>query len=430
MQVLKSGTRMLQTQQNIRDNTFTLFNTQIDKKIEINRFAAKLLRSLQSSFENRSYQNSIFSTLERIEFKNQLIDLGFISEVDEFDTDYAVYLASNCNDNFPLTNLNIELSDMCNLRCKHCYGSFSNKKNTKNISYELIKSSLSELNKMHTQSISLTGGEATIHPNFIDIAMFYLKNGFDLCVFSNGYNYKIIKKLLEVSKEYHYTFKLSVDGFRDIHDSIRGRANAYDNAMITLRSLMEYSNVTVYISTTLMKDNIHCMNDFDQFIKNEFPTAIHTTDLVFPYGNADQCTFSLDQLDDIIRIVPKMFRINQGTNTRKILKKDYRCSGGISQCTISPDGCLKICNSACADIFKFKYNAFSYGLSNSWNNCGKNIKKYRKEKVFATSNCKKCNNVSKCNRTDCRVLSYIYTGDEKRSNPLTCYLINNIVIES
>ena len=73
------------------------------------------------------------------------------------------------------------------------------------------------------------------------------------------------------------------------------------------------------------------------------------------------------------------------------------------------------------------HNAFQKGIAYAWCHCGKNIKRYRKEKVHQTKGCKKCKYKSKCGITDCRMLALVYNGDEKRSSPLTCAIAQNIV---
>ena len=65
-------------------------------------------------------------------------------------------------------------------------------------------SNLDLFNKMHIRRIGLTGGEPTLHPDFVEIVLFFLKNDFEVCVFSNGYNFNIIENLLKVSRDFRY----------------------------------------------------------------------------------------------------------------------------------------------------------------------------------------------------------------------------------
>lgn len=277
--------------------------------------------------------------------------------------------------------------------------------------------------------IGLTGGESTIHPDFLKIAMFVLENGFDLCVFTNGYNFEVIEKLLLMSKEYKFSIKVSLDGIAEVHNGIRGNHVAYQQAIKTIELINQFSNVKLYISTTVMKDNVAHIAELDEMIRERYPKAIHTKDIAFPVGSARDCIFGLEEMEQIEHSVPDIFQ-SQGmymeAEENKAIKKvkELRCTGGVTQCTLMPSGTLKICNAACDERFYFENNVYETGLKYAWVNCGENIAKYRKEKRYQTSDCKKCSARVQCNRNDCRVLAWAYTGDEARSNPTTCYAIH------
>lgn len=97
---------------------------------------------------------------------------------------------------FLLTKLAIELTDLCNLKCVHCYGEFGKRIEPTFLSFELIKKIKNALDDLHTKSIALTGGECILNPDFEKIALFFLENGFKLTVFTNGYNTEKINSFL------------------------------------------------------------------------------------------------------------------------------------------------------------------------------------------------------------------------------------------
>ena len=235
----------------------------------------------------------------------------------------------------------------------------------------------------------------------------------------------MIQKLLDLTKKYKYTIKVSLDGFATNHEFIRGRKDCFVNVIKTIDEIYKYENITLYISSVLMKQNMNEMNEFENWIKNNYPRAIHSINLIFPSSLcSEQCFFEND-FDIIYNMNPNVFNYLNKQVSRKV-----RCSGGISQCTLMPNGKLKICNSACNEMFYFKYNAFLDGLSYSWNNCGDNINKFRKEKRHRTKDCKKCTLKKKCNNTDCRIIAYNYTNEDNRSNPITCYITKKGVINN
>lgn len=428
MYYLRSGTRMLQSRQNIRNSTFTLYNTQLTEHAEIGPFAAWLLRR---AHKGHSFER-LLNNHATAGFLNQFVDMGFICKSNsDTDIDGIVYLGNPFRHRLPLTALNIELTNMCNLNCQHCYGAFSNTIKPEFVSFDWIKHSLGDFNKLHVRKIALTGGEATIHPQFLDISLFLIKNGFDVCVFTNGYNCRIIKELLEQCKEYHLTIKVSLDGLGDTHNQIRGKQNAYSRVIETLETISKYPNVTLYISTSVLRQNIDEIAALDRFLINKFPNAIHTKDLAFPLGNANDCAFTIDELTVVDKKIPELFVSRRTSETKETSRAvtPVRCTGGVSQCTVMPDGNLKICNAACDKQFYFKHNAYSKGLKYAWFHCGKAINKYRHEKPRNTAECKKCNLQERCMGSNCRVLSWVYTGNVNGSNPLTCYSTHKMMLE-
>ena len=428
MYCLRSGTRMLQGRPNIRASTFTLYNTMLEEKAEISAYAAWLLRKAHNK---NSFEALKKSKATRV-FLNQLIDMGFIQEMDATSVERStVFLGKKVSHHFPLTALNIELTNICNLRCEHCYGAFSDTIRPKFVPFEWIKNSIQDFNRLHVRKIALTGGEATIHPQFLEISKLLLKHGFDLCVFTNGYNYKIIEELLAISEGYHLTIKVSLDGMGEIHNQIRGNHNAYSNALKTIEAISKYPNVTLYISTSVLRRNIDEILTLEQELASRFPNAIHTKDLAFPLGKADSCAFSMDELPDIYSKLPGLFIRHRSSEIKETepTTTRLRCTGGVSQCTLMPDGKLKICNAACNEQFYFKYNAYSKGLRYAWINCGKAVGKFRHEKQRETDECKKCNYQQSCQGSNCRVLAWVYTGDANKSNPLTCFSTHKMAQE-
>ena len=408
---------MIQTRKTKKHHRYIIYNTFSDDQLEINRYSAYMLRKYYKNnkideLENHPFTNDLF---------NKLKEVGIIAEKET--TSGGIYLGQKCKYKLPLTAFTIELTNRCNLKCKHCYGAFGKNTDCKIITYEWIQNNIPEFNRLHMNKIALTGGEVTTHPDFLKIVELLLFEGFELCILSNGYNFKVIEELLDRTRNYQYTIKISLDGPEEMHNKIRCVPNAYENAMKSLKAISACPNITLFISTTVMKDNIELMKTFHKEVAKLFPNAIHTDDLVFPMGNGLDCAFGVDDFDYVREKVPSLFSIKRDEDkdpTRKM-----RCSAGITQATLMPNGKLKICNAAISDVFSFKYNVFEKGLGYAWENCGENILKYRKEKKLNTTDCKRCEFHDKCCLTDCRVLAHIYTGSADRSNPLTCYSIRN-----
>lgn len=403
---LLEGTRIVKTRNSQKNSSFELINNRLGIDLSINYSGAKIIRCI---FDQKEIKNKHSS------FVRDLKELGLVIDSDEEQKN--VFLCDNKKIEYPLSCLNVELTNRCNLKCIHCYGDFGHCESRDEIGLEWFRSHLEEFDRLNIRSISLTGGESTLNKDFLQIANLLLERGFELAIFTNGLNFEKIKMLLENTNKYHYTIKISLDGFEKTHDKIRGVEGCFKRAYQTIKEVSKYPNVKLYISSILMKSNFDEINEFKEWVKKEFPNANHSVDLIFPTDYCKEQCFNEKEFDKVYDKMPSIFKYITEKSGRSA-----RCSGGISQCTLQPDGRLKICNSAGYEGLYFSNNVFVSGLSFSWNNCGDNIKLIRKEKNHKTKDCVKCKMKKKCNNTDCRITSFNYNKDMHRSNPITCFI--------
>ena len=65
-----------------------------------------------------------------------------------------------------------------------------------------------------------------------------------------------------------------------------GVTDSFEKTIETLDHLYKQENISLYISSTLMKSNFEQFHKLNDFVKNRFPNAIHSLNLIFPDGNA------------------------------------------------------------------------------------------------------------------------------------------------
>jgi radical SAM protein with 4Fe4S-binding SPASM domain len=86
-------------------------------------------------------------------------------------------------------NLSLELTLRCNIRCTHCYNfdrDLPRPAGAPELTYEEIVALLDEFRRLGTLYLSLTGGEALVHPRFWDIFDEAASRRFVLTLLSNG----------------------------------------------------------------------------------------------------------------------------------------------------------------------------------------------------------------------------------------------------
>lgn len=80
----------------------------------------------------------------------------------------------------------IELTDRCNLKCKHCYRE-SGPQNNKMLPVAQLLNILQDMAESGINTVELSGGEHTIHPNLKKILQFCSKNFNIVTIISNGW---------------------------------------------------------------------------------------------------------------------------------------------------------------------------------------------------------------------------------------------------
>lgn len=123
----------------------------------------------------------------------------------------------------PPDHLYIELTDRCNLRCKHCYLSAgAGGKNTLDIG--LVKTILSDFAAMGGYSVAFSGGEPLLVPNWTSIVAEARSLGLATTIVTNGtlLDGKAISTLLN----HEVTIAISLEGQQaKTHDAIRGKGS-------------------------------------------------------------------------------------------------------------------------------------------------------------------------------------------------------------
>lgn len=133
----------------------------------------------------------------------------------------------------------------CNLKCKHCYIDFKDKKIKDYIPIEKVKHNLSLLNKDNLQYIHLTGAEPMLHPDFNHILRLCLKySSVVIHTNANNINDKKARFLRKVEEEntsgHEIIFMISIDHYIEKeNDLLRGRGS-YRKAVHAIQSLVKY----------------------------------------------------------------------------------------------------------------------------------------------------------------------------------------------
>jgi radical SAM protein with 4Fe4S-binding SPASM domain len=151
-----------------------------------------------------------------------------------------------------LRYLELQITDRCNLMCKHCY--IGNPENNE-LSIKDMKRILNEFEDMQGLRLLITGGEPLIHNDFAVLNSLLPTYSFRKILFTNGLlmNKRLLKDL-NVEE-----IQFSVDGMEHGHDMLRGKGT-YRIVMQKIQDAIE-AGFAVSIATMVHRENL---NEFDE----------------------------------------------------------------------------------------------------------------------------------------------------------------------
>ena len=135
------------------------------------------------------------------------------------------------------------LSAGCNLNCRHCWitPTFVNGKPipAECLDIELIKKAVVEAKPLGLAAVKLTGGEPTLHPEFIRVVDFLSDQGLSLTMETNGtlIDQDIARHLADGKNLSHVAVSLDSPD-PAWHDQFRGKRGAFDAAVRGMENLV------------------------------------------------------------------------------------------------------------------------------------------------------------------------------------------------
>jgi len=159
-----------------------------------------------------------------------------------------------------LRYLEFQITDRCNLRCRHCYiGDGLHQDLPLGKIFKVLK----EFEEIQGLRLLLSGGEPLLHPHFWDINEIVREYPFRSILLSNGTLItKDIAKRLRV-----HEVQVSLDGMREGHESIRGEGT-FDKTLQAIGHLQE-ANIQVSVATMIHRKNLKEFDGLGSLIQSK-----------------------------------------------------------------------------------------------------------------------------------------------------------------
>lgn len=399
------------------------------------------------------YEDVDFDTLKAdfLEFAESLAQNNFVvlgetvEELDKNDMDftYAIdkpktmvsnyyqdtkeYVNENTSDFFldeirinPLiSSLHFELSSRCNERCIHCYIP----DNKKNMGFDMpiakVKSLLDEYAAMGGIHVTLSGGEAFLHKDIIDIARYCREKDFEISILSNLIALK--NEQIEALKPLNISMiQVSLYSMNpEIHDFITTVKGSFEKTKAAIEKLVA-ADIPVQISCPIMKANCHGYDKVLDYAKS-LKIKAQTDYIIMARADLDTENLanrlSLKETEEVLRNI-----IEHDTLYRDLLKnqpiseeiksnrerylKQPVCGVGYDNCCITTNGDVYPCPGWQDYILG---NVYKQSLQAIWEQSDR-VKELRKITQASFPQCVDCEARDYCAR--CLVRNYNESGGD------------------
>ena len=242
----------------------------------------------------------------------------------------------------PLVKAHFEITYRCNLHCVHCYTDPFNAPAAlrEELSYAEILKILDDLFAHGVLWLTLSGGEAMVHPRFKDIYRAAKARGFIVSLLSNA---SVVTDAVAdfLADDPPFQLEVSVHGATaSVYDRVTQVPQAHALFRQGLRRLLD-RKLPVRLKTnalTLNQKDLGALRAFVEDLGLEF--NLYT--VIYPRLNGDlsSTTYRLTP-DEIVALEQPARQASHGS--RPVDARLYRCGCGTSSVTINPYGWLRPC---------------------------------------------------------------------------------------
>lgn len=246
------------------------------------------------------------------------------------------------------THMSIELTDGCNLRCRHCYRA-SSPRLRQRLPTEQLLNTLGEMARAGVRSVELTGGEPTFHPDFKVILKRSLAL-FDLtAVLTNGtlFDEETMQILADAGAK--AVVQLDVDGATpQQHEGLRGLPGSFHKAVGNLRRLSALG-VPVRVAMTVYPDNYHAVADTFALARAAGARWFACNPIIDVGRATPELLLTAGQLTEVLRELERLAALHPGvvvTNAeidRATTALGGNCGAGSRALVLEPTGTLRPC---------------------------------------------------------------------------------------
>ncbi|MEM4890451.1 MAG: radical SAM protein [Nitrososphaerota archaeon] len=337
-------------------------------------------------------------------------------------------------------------TNACNLKCVHCYQSAGPTPGSDELTSKERVEVIRQIDEMGIPVVALSGGEPTIHPDFLRVVEEGARRGIYMAVATNGIKFaddEFARRAIEAGLRY---VEVSLDSTEPgEHDGFRGVRGAWELAVKGIRNIVKYGEgrVSIGIAATVTKLNKGRIEDMVRLGEELGVNRVVFFNFI-PTGRGKEAVeldLSPEEREDVLRriyresarssiqvvstapqlarvswqmsrgedVLPTHFTIPNSSTLRAVAEFIGGCGAGRIYMAIQPDGTVTPCVFMPIPVGNLRRDR----LQDIWEN-SKTINDL-KNKDLLKGPCGSCEYRYVCG--GCRARAYAYFGDYLAADP-------------
>lgn len=321
----------------------------------------------------------------------------------------------------------LEITSYCNQKCLHCF--VGDELNQGMMAFSQVIRVIDDALAHDIRKLTLSGGEPTLHPQFIDILQYLLATNAEVTILTNGQ--RLRPGHLEAFRHPNVLVKVPLLGWGASHDLMTHRRDSFERTIANIRHMVALG-IQVKLTSTVTKVNLNDMDHLDALAR-ELNIPLEKSP-IYPAGYARD---NWDQLfpesyNDIVersgRVEPEsttnLLQIGEAVPQTDEKAAVFGCADcGTQMHAIKSDGKVIPCLLLRERLFQFG-DLTHESLDTVY--ASNNENRARVKQLFSYDKLETCNACEAryaCRGGGCRAVSYLFKNSMDIKNPLydQCY---------
>lgn len=286
--------------------------------------------------------------------------VGTLSVRKRLALEIARKMRSNLKELHPLKQLFWECTLRCNLHCKHCGSDCRRMNEVKDMPAEHFLRAIDSITphvNPNEVSIVITGGEPLMREDLEEVGLALYRRGYPWGMVSNGL-YLTPQRLQRLMAAGLHSITISLDGFDEDHNWMRGHPESYSRAMEAIKMLVHEPELTW--------DVVSCVNRRNYPYLEELKTSLYKIGVrrwrlftIFPVGRAalhPEFQLTDDEFTGMMEFIKRTRKAGKmhvsygcegflGGYEGDVRDNFFSCNAGLSVGSILADGSISACPS-------------------------------------------------------------------------------------